>query len=167
MTHAMTWLRAHAPGFNHLTQEEQDAITDFALLWGLFESRVLNSRGSAAAICDAVAQWHANGTLDATLFDTELTYFKSRYHPHQEFTHHFDNLLLRGPDRTPIVRAVLAGTDHDPANRAATALIVVFRYRNNLFHGVKWQYELAGQLGNFTNANQILMKALERHGGIA
>ncbi len=45
-------------------------------------------------------------------------------------------------------------------------LIIVFRYRNNLFHGVKWEYELAGQLSNFTTANSVLMKVLDRHGDL-
>jgi hypothetical protein len=43
----------------------------------------------------------------------------------------------------------------------------VFRYRNNLLHGVKWQYKLQGQLGNFTTANDVLMRVLERHGALA
>lgn len=41
MTKSMKWLQARAPGFNHLAKDEQAAITDFALLWSLFESRVL------------------------------------------------------------------------------------------------------------------------------
>jgi hypothetical protein len=53
------------------------------------------------------------------------------------------------------------------ANRIAAVLIIVFRYRNNLFHGVKWQYKLEGQLGNFSAANDALMKVLERHGALA
>jgi hypothetical protein len=46
-------------------------------------------------------------------------------------------------------------------------LIIVFRYRNNLFHGVKWHYRRHGQLANFIVANEILMKVLERHGKLA
>ena len=55
------------------------------------------------------------------------------------------------------------GSDNDPRNCVAVVLIIIFRYRNNLFHGVKWQYMLAGQLHNFTAANRVLMKVLERH----
>ena len=36
--------------------------------------------------------------------------------------------------------------------------------RNNLFHGAKWAYELRGQRDNFTHANCILMRMLDRHG---
>jgi hypothetical protein len=47
------------------------------------------------------------------------------------------------------------------------ALIIVLRYRNNLFHGIKWQYKLFGQLDNFETANAILMKTLDRYGRLA
>lgn len=163
----MNWLIAHAPGFNRLSQEEQDAITDFSLLWSLFEARILNKKGSARAICEAVEGWHESRRLQPDLLNAELTYFKNRYHPNDRFAYHFDGLLLKGPDRAPMVRAVLDGSDGDPRHRTATALIIVFRYRNNLFHGEKWEYALADQLDNFTNANQILMKTLEYYGGLA
>src|SRR5258706_11634810 len=158
MTDAMEWLRSKAPGFTQLSEEEQNAITDFSLLWSLFESRVLASEGSTRAICVAVEEWHRAGALDATLFDEELAYFKSRYFAGTALTYHFGHLNLRLGDREPMVRAVLEGSDSDPQHRLATALIIVLRYRNNLFHGMKWQYELAGQLGNFNAANAVLMK---------
>ena len=39
--------------------------------------------------------------------------------------------------------------------------IVVYRIRNNLFHGMKWAYGMRGQLENFRHANAVLIKALE------
>lgn len=50
---------------------------------------------------------------------------------------------------------------------ASAMLIIVLRFRNNLFHGVKWQYELASQLDNFETANHVFMTALEQHGQLA
>jgi len=41
MTQARNWLKARAPGFNNLSKKEQDAITDFSLLWGFFSASVL------------------------------------------------------------------------------------------------------------------------------
>jgi hypothetical protein len=62
---------------------------------------------------------------------------------------------------------VIDGSDSDARSRVAAVLIIVFRYRNNLFHGVKWLYKLKGQLGNFSTANDVLMKVLEQHGALA
>jgi hypothetical protein len=167
MTKTMDWLKAKAPGFSRLTHDEQNAISDFSLLWSLFESRILNTAGNAKKICDAVEAWHNTGTLDAAAFQAELAYFRQRYYADGVFTYHYHHLHFRNRDREALVRAVIDGSDNDPRNRIAAVLIIVFRYRNNLFHGVKWQYELEGQLGNFAAANDALMKVLERHGALA
>ena len=49
----------------------------------------------------------------------------------------------------------------DTAEVAAALLIIVYRFRNNLFHGVKWAYEIRGQFENFSYANAVLMQAIE------
>ncbi|ARQ13724.1 hypothetical protein NXC12_PE00122 (plasmid) [Rhizobium etli] len=166
MTKTMEWLQAKAPGFKNLSKDEQNAIADFSLLWSLFESRVLNTEGNVKNICAAVESWHDASTLDADAFDPELAYFRERYYATGAFTYHFNHLHFRKPDREDLVRAVIDGSDNDPRSRMAAILIIVFRYRNNLFHGVKWQYNLEGQFGNFTAANAILMKVLERYGAL-
>jgi hypothetical protein len=164
MTEITDWLRARVRGFAQLEKPELDAISDFALLWGLFESRILNKRGNATAIRNAVNQWQAQGILDDTIIDDELAYFQQRYFDGQEFTHHYYGLLLRDSDHIPLVKRVLSGVEADTAARVSGALIVVLRYRNNLFHGEKWEDVLAGQLDNFTNANRILRKIVDRYG---
>lgn len=160
----MEWLLAKAPGFANLTDEERSAIIDFSLLWTLFEARILNNAGSAANICAAIDAWEQAGMLDAAAFNPELEYFGQRYFANGAFTRHFDGLNLRQNDRTPLVRAVLDGTDTNPRNRIACVFIIILRYRNNLFHGLKWQYELADQQENFVTANSALIKALDRYG---
>lgn len=167
MTKTVEWLSAKAPGFNRLSDDERRAISDFALLWSLFESRILDTRGSAAAICKMVDAWQQAGTLDASPFDPELAYFRQRYFADGDVTYHFDHLHLRKNDQEALVRAVINGSDNDARNRVVVILIVIFRYRNSLFHGVKWQYKLAGQLDNFNAANAVLMKVLERHATLA
>lgn len=164
MTDALKWLTAKAPGFKHLSKKEQKAVTDFSLLWSLFENRCLNSNGSASAICDAVAAWDDARSLLPAMVDAELAYFQARYYLNGEFTYHFPDLNFRQNDRQAMVRGVLDGSDADPTHRVATALIIIYRYRNNLFHGPKWDYGLAGQYDNFSNANSLLMKTLDRHG---
>jgi hypothetical protein len=167
MTQGMDWLQAKVPGFNHLSQDERDAITDFSLLWSLFESRVLNTHGTAQAIREVADQWRGRRAFDTNIVDNELAYFRQRYYADGQFTEAFDHLHLRRSDRKDSVRAVLDGRENDPFICLAAALIIVFRYRNNLFHGIKWQYDLRNQLPNFTAANSILMKVLEQSGNLA
>jgi hypothetical protein len=163
----MDWLRARAPGFNNLSDEERSAIADFSMLWSLFEARILDNAGSANRICTTVASWRNAGTLDADAYDLALAYFRQRYYADGNFTYHFHHLHLRQNDQEPLVRSVIDDSNNDPQDRLAAIFIIVLRYRNNLFHGMKWQYELAGQLDNFENANRVLMTALEQHGQLA
>lgn len=167
MTKVMEWLKAKAPGFNELSEDEQNAIADFSLLWSLFENRILSTEGNVAGICAAVEDWHAAQTLDVAAFSAELSYFRHRYYAEGAVTYHFAHLNFRKPDRKPLVNAVMDGSDNDPRSVMAAILIIVFRYRNNLFHGEKWRYNLKDQLGNFTAANNVLTKVLDRHGGLA
>lgn len=155
------WLEAHAPGFADLSQEERAAPMHFALLWSHFEATALNTDGSVAAIENWIRRLAAQGRLRPAVFDPFLAYFKQRYFAAGQFTHNFDSLNLRRPDRRPLVEAVLSGRNTDPVDSVVVLFIVVYRFRNNCFHGAKWAYQLKDQLQNFTAANSALMSVLE------
>jgi len=164
---SMQWLQENAPGFNKLSDDERNAIVDFSLLWSLFEARILDNSGSASCICSVVDDWRDEKTLQAESYDPELAYFRQRYFANGDFTRHFEHLHLRDNDRPGLVRGAIAGDNNNPRDRVAALLIIILRFRNNLFHGMKWHYELAGQLDNFDHANAVLMKALDQHGRLA
>jgi hypothetical protein len=106
----------------------------------------------------------SDGRLNITPFTPSLDHFRNRYFNRAETIAHFRGLNLRSNDSPELVRAVLMGDNTNPADCVAVLLIIVFRLRNNLFHGVKWAYGIRGQLDNFTYANAALMAALETHG---
>jgi hypothetical protein len=155
------WLYANAHGFSDLSEEEQNAIMHFSLLWSYFEAQALNNNASASAILTVSHEWASDGRLSADLFDSYLSYFQNRYFKLDEETQHFEGLNLRKNDSEGLVRLVLKGENANPADRVAVLLIIIFRLRNNLFHGSKWAYGIRGQLDNFKNANESLMTALE------
>ncbi len=157
------WLEEYAPGFQALSKTERRAITEFLFLWSLFEAKVLNEHGSANVIAASSARWARNGQLTAETFGQELAYFRDRYVADGQFSYHFDHLHLRVNDAAGLVRRVLNGEDGAPGNIAAAVLIIVYRFRNNLFHGLKWSYQLEGQLENFMHANKALKRAIELH----
>lgn len=158
------WLEARAPGFLDLPDPDRRAIFDFAFLWSLFEAQIMVNFARADRIRERVDVWVANGTLEAGLYDAELDYFRNRYFADGEFTDHFPHLNLRPSDHPDLVQAVIEGTNDDPRDRMMALLMIVWRLRNNLFHGEKWAYGLRDQLENFTHANCVLMRMLERHG---
>ena len=154
------WLEEHALGFGDLPEPDRQAIFHFALLWSLYEGQVLGTFASAQAIFATVHEWAVQEKLASQQFAAELQYFQNRYFENGEPTEYFAGLHLRSNDRPAMVRTVLAGINNDPADCVAALLIVVYRLRNNLFHGVKWAYGIHGQLANFTHANTTLMCVL-------
>lgn len=164
MSYAMKtidWLHTWAPGFKDLTIEECDAIIHFTLLWSLFEAKTLDTRASARKIVGVAKHWEKEKQLKLEDFADYLSYFQGRYYESGEFNQHFAGLHFQDHDNQALVEAVLKGEAKDIADIAGALLIIVWRLRNNLFHGVKWGTEIQGQLGNFTNANALLMRALE------
>ena len=159
----MALLEKVSPGYCQLKLDEQIAILRFLLLWSLFEKEVLNLHGSAQTIVKNAKQWAGDGLLTDEIFESQIYYFRNRYYHHDEFTEYFKNLNLRSRDHPQLVREVLKNVDTNPEEVSAAVLIIVYRIRNNLFHGEKWSYGLHGQLDNFNHANAALIKAIGLH----
>ena len=141
---------------------ERDAIMHFSFLWSLFEFEVLNKNGNVPAIIRVVDQWRDTGLLNNDYpFAQQLAYFRDRYYRDGDFTYHFERLNFKKRDRRDLVQKVLRNETTDRSEIVKALLIIVYRFRNNLFHGEKWAYQLQGQLKNFNHANDALMRAIE------
>ncbi len=155
------WLNANAPGYENLAPEERSAITNFSLLWSLFEAQVLNTSASSKSIESKIKSWSDVGHLQAPDFEEYKNYFINRYITNNELNDKFDHLNLRNGDKPDLIKAVLKGAENDTASVVTAMLIIVLRYRNNFFHGIKWAYQFKGQLNNFNTANNLLMRVIE------
>lgn len=160
-----TFLMQYVPGYADLGKPERDAISHFTLLWSAMEGRVLQTNANPTSLVDAVKAMAQNGQLDVEAYQGSLAYFRDRYFQDGAFTYHFDQLLFRSRDRRPLVEAVLCGKENDPVSVLCALLLVVYRLRNNLFHGAKWAYGIKGQQANFTHGAEVLMRVLEVHHG--
>jgi len=136
---------------------------NFALLWTVYEGIVLNASGNAAAIKRAVDLLKSEGRLSLDRVLPMIRYFRDRYFDCIDLTHEFHSLHMRRNDDSNLVERVLRGKSNDDSEVLSAALIIIYRLRNNLFHGVKWSYGIRGQLGNFQNANAVLMAVIEMH----
>jgi hypothetical protein len=155
------WLAAHVPGYNDLSDREREVIEDFSVLWSVFEGKVLQKKGSASAIVDACEQLENQGRLRLQDFADQLHYFRTRYVEQGELSARFYGLHLRQNDNPTLVRSVLRNENNSVARTVAALLIIVYRFRNNLFHGEKWAYGIRDQFDNFTHANKLLMQVYE------
>ncbi|WP_223507901.1 hypothetical protein [Pseudomonas sp. BF-B-25] len=150
-----------APGVANLSPEEHEALQKFTLLWTLFEAQVLEYKASANKISEKIDNIEAH-ILDGGWFEEHLAYFSDRYVENGETNYRFDHLHLRKNDDPNLVRAVLIGENLDTKSQLLACLIIVYRFRNNFFHGIKWAYGLRDQLGNFTHSAKLLAKCLEK-----
>lgn len=158
---AFDWLKTIEPNIPDYSPEEREAISDFTLLWSLFESRVLNNSANAKAIMTAAQQWHDGGALNAKPFADTLAYLRNRYFENGAPTFRFEHLHLRQNDMPNLVRDVLGGKPASIVDECTVVFIVIYRFRNNLFHGIKWAYAIKDQLENFGHSNTALKRALQ------
>jgi hypothetical protein len=161
---AIAWLVKRADGLGDLSVKERALISEFSVLWTYFEAKLLGGNANAKSIVDLARAIVAAGKLDTERLKEVLSYFRHRYVKEGKFTHHFAFLNLRGNDNPNLVKNMLLDNEKDPSNLLASALIIVLRYRNNLFHGLKWAYGVRGQRKNFEAAISLLIATLEMHG---
>ncbi|TMO35980.1 hypothetical protein CWC26_16995 [Pseudoalteromonas sp. S4488] len=157
------YLRNKGMGYEHLTEGERKSISGFALIWTLFEAKLLDEDASAAKICEKSQEWVGGSGIDVTLIDDHLNYFKERYIENGEFGNRFNHLNLRKNDKEELVKEVLLGTENAQESKLACCLIIILRFRNNYFHGIKWAYQFQGQKENFERSCCLLTWCLDRY----
>ena len=157
------WLDGRVEGFSQLSDTEREAIMHFSLLWSFFEGKALGTHANAGSIVRLTHRWAESGNLRMDAFEDSLIYFQRRYFDNGKPTDYFRGLHFRSNDKESLVRAVLNGEDMRDEDIVSGLLIIILRFRNNFFHGIKWAYGIRGQLSNFNNANVLLMAALDMH----
>ena len=163
MSDVTTWLEQHAPGYPNLSSEELQAITGFSLLWSLFEAQVLDTSASAQKIVEKCNTLYEPIGVREEHFSDSLEYFRQRYTDGRAVNSLFRDLCLRDNDHRDLVKKVLL--DHEstePEEKLAACLIIIFRYRNNYFHGIKWATEFRDQQANFEESNKLLVYVLSK-----
>ena len=139
----------------HLNVEDLESIKDFALIWNVFERFVCNNNFAIIT----VQQRNAQKQLLIADFQAHYDYFKERYTESGHTNIRFNNLHFRHNDRENFVRQVLLANNNSVQEIVLAMTIIVYRFRNNLFHGVKDIQVIHEQRTNFEHANSFL-KAL-------
>ena len=165
---ATEFLRQRVYGYAELDGDEHAAIQEFTLLWSAFEGALLGTEASPAGLLSVAHELKDRGQLDMGRFAEPLAYFQNRYWRNGEFTAEYSGLRVekfkRKSDQS-LVQQALGGAALPPEAVLGALLLVVYRLRNNLFHGVKWAYGIRGQRTNFVQACAVLMAVMELSGG--
>lgn len=158
----IVWINNFLSLKTHISADEINSILCFSLIWNMFEGLVCNKNASINSMENAVTELQQRGNLNIADYTDCLTYFTQRYVEDGIINHRFDHLRWRRNDREDLVKGVLEGRERNEARILLAMLIIVYRYRNNLFHGEKSLYDLHGQRDNFRTANQLLMNFMEQ-----
>lgn len=158
------WLTTKVNGYDALQPDEVKAIEEFSLVWSYFESRVCQNNANLPVISAAVEalRTSAHGIQPAP-FAAHLQYFSNRYFPNKSVSYHFPHLRFQKKADENFVADVLMGTLNSSNEQIAALLFITYRLRNNLFHGEKWAYGIAGQRDNFLHAACVLAAFIDQY----
>ncbi len=156
------WLNDNIPGWRDLQNKEKKAIRDFAVLWSFFELNATSRYGRPNAnpqnIVRAVDDLEQVPDLDR--IDVARAFFAGRYIDGDGFSEPWYHLYVLDAFAVR-VRSGLISEGRTSRGTFLALLLITNRLRNNFMHGEKARYDFAGQYDNFTQANSILMYALE------
>jgi hypothetical protein len=160
---ATEWIAQNTAGGTEFSAEAHEAVASFTTMWNFFESTLCDNRASVAAFERACERFAVNQTSPATIaaLDECLAFWRFRYRTPDGFGHRFESLYFRPNDRRAHVESVLEGKSTDPKARLLELMIIVYRLRNNLFHGLKTLAMLNDQVANLSTASRCLAAILE------
>ena len=140
----------------NFTEEDLSSVKDFALIWNVFEGNVCQTNFSIPAVRQRINARNMN----AADFDKNLQYFRQRYLTNGVVNNRFPYLHFRTPNQATLVQNVLIGNNVNNNDIIVALILIVHRYRNNLFHGLKDMAQIDQHTENFDNANEVLRRFL-------
>lgn len=139
-----------------------EEIMNFALLWNMFEGRIFGKYIKKSGIDEKtpkIAKY-----IKEEVIDDAFSYFKNRYVEEEEGKYKFKHLYLdRTLNKTAIetIYETLKVNSCMKEEKVKIILYIIYRLRNNLFHGEKEAYELYAQNEMFGVCNSFIIECLK------
>ena len=156
---AVEWI-SHNYANVYIDEASQIAVVNFSLMWNVFEGQFCNNSASVAKL-DSIAEEVANGNFPNQAVRQIFSFYKNRFIENRTTNRRFDNLNFRANDRKEFVRDVVLSQNHSIKDVILASLIIVYRIRNNLFHGIKSFNLLHDQAENLNAASAFLSLVME------
>lgn len=136
-----------------------NSLGNFTMMWAIFEASEGEERnnmlGQITLFSTRLAE-HA----PVNLVDEEFTYWKARYIANGGPTNKFRHLRLSDDRQVELLLKTLSTEQSAFRDKLECCLLIVYRYRNNMFHGMKDVRKLNDQEQNFLMATSLLQKVL-------
>ncbi|SFU22048.1 hypothetical protein [Sedimentitalea nanhaiensis] len=154
------WLGRTHHGYRDLNQSIKAALMYFTVAWSIFEYKALGTHASLDTIEKFVSTKALNGTSLGD-FEEAHEYFRNRYITGGKANASFSHLVGKDTEVATRIQDVLLGHTSEPSDKLIALLLIVYRLRNNMLHGVKWKWGVDDQHENFEHATSIIMTTLD------
>lgn len=161
MSQIMRLVRREADD-SYVSEATTTAISNFCMLWNIYEATFFHKDYSNKELLKILES--DNPVIRINNIKEPLEYFRRRYMTGKyDLNERFRSLDPRGRTAAVQVDKIIAGL-RDTTNKTNpefAVLAIIFRLRNNLFHGEKAIESLNEQRENFVMANRVLVDLLE------
>lgn len=149
------WIQKNIRRSAQLESNTLEAVSDFTLMWSIFEASEAYDENVVDQI--RVLSKRVARDMPSDAIDSQLSYWSKRYiHENGEPTEHFHYLYFRDASQIEKTLDVLKNKKTSFEDKIEVCLLIVYRYRNNLFHGIKDVTLLNSQVENLRNAIELL-----------
>ena len=158
---AHAWARTSLREAPTLQPATLDVVAGFTFLWNLFEGVACHGHVSVPALGQVAERIATSPLLAHDTVEHSLSFYRFRYIDGDNMQERFYGLNFRQNDKQELVEAVLKGTEQNLISKLHALLIIAYRIRNNMFHGLKSVHIWDDQAQNISEAARILSVALE------
>lgn len=138
------------------------SVIYFSLFWNFFENKYFETNFKSDKIYPVYQKIKNYDFIDQ--YTNELIeYFILRYVCNGRFTKKYDTLFIRNIHDKQLVENVLLLRDINQENKFKELIIIISRFRNNYFHGIKCKNEILNQNNIFALLNTYLSVLNDLH----
>ena len=145
-----------------INKETIVTLSDFTLIWGIFEGAECEGNANKAAFESFSKRAASNANIQDLV--KLVRFWRLRYVESSCLNDCFKGLNLRGSDAGAIVEQVLLNRPASEREYILALVTIVFRLRNNLFHGLKTINTLDSQRENLNHAILVLQTLMPLSG---
>lgn len=158
------WISRNIRGGNEVEKSTLLSVSNFTLMWALFEGT--EAHGESLIVFDELKHIakRVTDSFPQSDLDTAIDYWSTRYISSNNTNEKFRKLRVKGQENINLVKNTLLGHEVSKTNQIHAILIIIYRLRNNMFHGMKDLKELEKQQNNFDHASTFLKCILESSG---
>ncbi|ELA8128123.1 MULTISPECIES: hypothetical protein [Vibrio harveyi group] len=165
MTDIQQWLRSNIETMTTFSDETYTSISDFSIMWAIFEGTQLKDIAKDKAVVDELEAIAKRVSYNIGSVDYAYNYWSQRYiDSGGQGNEKFEKLGFKYAPHSELVLRVLKGQAANGDEFVHALLLIVYRLRNNLFHGEKDMTKINGQVENLTYGALVLKDVIEASG---